>query len=83
MVGNGWQRFATATMCVSLVGFAACSGRNGNGSPSDSATAATSSGEVGSAGQRGGHDAGRGRGNTEHNACGDGERDRHDVDHRR
>jgi hypothetical protein len=36
-----------------------------------------------SAGQRGGHDAGRGRGNTEHNACGDGERDRHDVDHRR
>lgn len=46
MVGNGWQRFATATMCVSLVGFAACSGRNGNGSPSDSATAATSSGEV-------------------------------------
>jgi predicted outer membrane protein len=46
MVGDEFKRLTTAAVCASLVGFAACSGRNGNGSTSDSATGATSSGEV-------------------------------------
>lgn len=44
MVGNTWQRLSTAAICASLVGFAACSGRNGN--TTDSAVGATSTGEV-------------------------------------
>src|SRR5689334_21824284 len=46
MVGNEFRRLTAAAVCASLVGFAACSGRNGNGSTSDSATGATSRGEV-------------------------------------
>jgi putative membrane protein len=41
---NRWQRAAAAAACASLVGFVACSGRNGNNR--DTATAATSGGEV-------------------------------------
>jgi len=44
MIGNCWQRLAATAACASLVSFAACKGRNGNGSDTANTTAA--SGEV-------------------------------------
>jgi putative membrane protein len=41
---NRWQEIAAAAACATLLGFTACGGRNGNNG--DTATAATSGGEV-------------------------------------